>query len=106
MANTSSTRMLLVTANIASCFEQPDSMLKPWITEFLKTVEEHEPHFIALHCQEVGGKNYEESMQHVEHFVRSLMNRGTMLPYDKIRVYLDEEYDSAEKFTKRSLWIV
>ncbi|XP_069937797.1 inositol polyphosphate-5-phosphatase A isoform X1 [Cherax quadricarinatus] len=99
MANTSSTRMLLVTANIASCFEQPDSMLKPWITEFLKTVEEHEPHFIALHCQEVGGKNYEESMQHVEHFVRSLMNRGTMLPYDKIRVYLDEEYDSAEKFT-------
>ncbi|KAK3886286.1 hypothetical protein Pcinc_009558 [Petrolisthes cinctipes] len=74
-------------------------MLKPWITEFLKTVEEREPYFIALHCQEVGGKNYEESMQHVEHFVRSLMNRGTMMPYDKIRVFLDEEYESAEKFT-------
>ncbi|XP_045606791.1 uncharacterized protein 5PtaseI isoform X2 [Procambarus clarkii] len=99
MAGTPSTRMLLVTANIASCFEQPDTMLKPWITEFLKTVEEHEPHFIALHCQEVGGKHYEESMQHVEHFVRSLMNRGTMLPYDKVRVFLDEEYESAEKFT-------
>ncbi|KAG7173656.1 Inositol polyphosphate-5-phosphatase A-like [Homarus americanus] len=99
MANSSSTRMLLVTANIASCFEQPDTMLKPWITEFLKTVEEHDPHFIALHCQEVGGKNYEESMQHVEHFIRSLLNRGTMLPYNKIRVYLDEEYESAEKFT-------
>lgn len=99
MAGGSNTRLLLVTANIASCFEQPDTMLKPWITEFLKTVEEHEPHFIALHCQEVGGKNYEESMQHVEHFIRSLMNRGTMLPFDKIRVYLDEEYESAEKFT-------
>lgn len=74
-------------------------MLKPWITDFLKTVEEHDPMFIALHCQEVGGKNYEESMQHVEHFIRSLMNRGTMLPYDRIRVYLDEEYESAEKFT-------
>nr|XP_027223947.1 type I inositol 1,4,5-trisphosphate 5-phosphatase-like isoform X2 [Penaeus vannamei] len=70
MAGKSSTRVLLVTANIASCFEQPDTMLKPWITEFLKTVEDHEPQFIALHCQEVGGKNYEESMQHVEHFVR------------------------------------
>ncbi|MPC45271.1 Type I inositol 1,4,5-trisphosphate 5-phosphatase [Portunus trituberculatus] len=98
MAGGSNTRLLLVTANIASCFEQkllwlevemgeknmeeeeddlqikkliiPDTMLKPWITEFLKTVEEHEPHFIALHCQEVGGKNYEESMQHVEHFIR------------------------------------
>ncbi|KAK7067200.1 hypothetical protein SK128_003609 [Halocaridina rubra] len=30
---------------------------------------------------------------------RSLLNRGTMLPYDKIRVYLDEEFESAEKFT-------
>ncbi|XP_042857060.1 inositol polyphosphate-5-phosphatase A-like isoform X3 [Penaeus japonicus] len=99
MAGKTSTRVLLVTANIASCFEQPDTMLKPWITEFLKTVEDHEPQFIALHCQEVGGKNYEESMQHVEHFVRSLLNRGTMLPYDKIRVFLDEEYESAEKFT-------
>lgn len=99
MAGKASTRILLVTANIASCFEQPDTMLKPWITEFLKTVEDHEPQFIALHCQEVGGKNYEESMQHVEHFVRSLLNRGTMLPYDKIRVFLDEEYESAEKFT-------
>ncbi|KAG0725424.1 Type I inositol 1,4,5-trisphosphate 5-phosphatase [Chionoecetes opilio] len=99
MAGRSNTRLLLVTANIASCFEQPDTMLKPWITEFLKAVEEREPLFIALHCQEVGGKNYEESMQHVEHFIRSLMNRGTMLPFDKIRVYLDEEYESAEKFT-------
>ncbi|XP_064094083.1 uncharacterized protein LOC135206655 [Macrobrachium nipponense] len=99
MASNGGTRLLLVTANIASCFEQPDTMLKPWITEFLKTVESQEPHFIGLHCQEVGGKNYEESMQYVEHFIRSLMNRGTMLPYDKIRVYLDEEFESAEKFT-------
>ena len=30
------------------------------------------------------------------------MNRGTMLPFDKIRVYLDEEYESAEKFTVSS----
>ena len=40
----------------------------------VQTVEEHEPHFIALHCQEVGGKNYEESMQHVEHFIRWVPN--------------------------------
>ncbi|XP_076047394.1 inositol polyphosphate-5-phosphatase A [Oratosquilla oratoria] len=78
MAGTNTTRMLLVTANIASCFEQPDIMLMPWINEFLKTITQLEPRFIALHCQEVGGKNYESSMQHVEHFVR----------YNKVAFYI------------------
>lgn len=37
---------------------------------FLQTVHTHKPHFVALHCQEVGGKNYEESMAHVDSFVK------------------------------------
>jgi hypothetical protein len=37
---------------------------------FLQTVSRLDPKFIALHCQEVGGKNYERSMKHVEYFVR------------------------------------
>lgn len=36
----------------------------------LQTVHTHKPHFVALHCQEVGGKNYEESMAHVDSFVK------------------------------------
>ncbi|CAL4067938.1 unnamed protein product, partial [Meganyctiphanes norvegica] len=94
------TRVLMVTANIASCFEQPATMLQPWISEFLTLVDEQQPEFIALHCQEVGGKNYEESMVHVEHFMKSLLVlRGSMMPYDRYRVFLDEEYTTADKFT-------
>merc|ERR1711962_876474 len=94
------TKVLLVTANIASCFEQPELMLHPWINEFLTLVDQQQPQFIALHCQEVGGKNYEESMQHVENFIRNLLVlRGTLMPYDRYRVFLDEEYTTAEKFT-------
>jgi hypothetical protein len=40
------------------------------ISFFLQTVSRLDPKFIALHCQEVGGKNYEHSMKHVEYFVR------------------------------------
>jgi len=29
-----------------------------------------EPGMVAIHCQEVGGKNYEASMQHVNQFVK------------------------------------
>ncbi|CAG2060625.1 unnamed protein product [Timema podura] len=48
----------------------PSTMLKVWTEEFLSTVTRLDPKFIALHCQEVGGKNYERSMKHVEFFVK------------------------------------
>ena len=35
-----------------------------------QVVKKLKPEFLALHCQEVGGKNYEESMQHVNKFVK------------------------------------
>jgi len=93
-------RVLMMTANVGACFEQPKEMMQPWLGEFLGLVDRVQPQFIALHCQEVGGKDYEESMQHVEHFMKSLLVlRGTLVPYDRYRVFLDEEYTTAEKFT-------
>lgn len=35
-----------------------------------QVVHAHRPHFLALHCQEFGGKNYEASMSHVDKFVK------------------------------------
>lgn len=93
------TPMLLVTANVGSIFEDPTVMLKIWIEEFLSTVSRLDPKFIALHCQEVGGKNYERSMKHVEDFVRLLMSSEELRLFDRVRVYLDEDYSSAEHFT-------
>lgn len=54
---------------------------------------------MALHCQEVGGKNYEKSMEHVEDFVQLLINSDELRLFDKVRIYLDEDYSSAENFT-------
>ncbi|XP_018576970.1 type I inositol 1,4,5-trisphosphate 5-phosphatase isoform X2 [Anoplophora glabripennis] len=91
--------VLLVTANVGSIFEDPTTMLKVWSEEFLSTVSKLDPKFIALHCQEVGGKNYELSMKHVENFVKLLMSSNELRLFDKIRVFLDEDYSSAENFT-------
>uniref|UniRef100_A0A8C9XZV6 inositol-polyphosphate 5-phosphatase n=1 Tax=Sander lucioperca TaxID=283035 RepID=A0A8C9XZV6_SANLU len=60
------TGILLVTANVGSLFEDPDNLQKTWLREFYQTVQTHKPHFLAVHCQEVGGKNYEASMSHVD----------------------------------------
>ncbi|XP_060841562.1 inositol polyphosphate-5-phosphatase A isoform X1 [Rhopalosiphum padi] len=99
MACESSTRVLLVTANIGSIFENPSVMLKIWTEEFLNTVSRLDPYFIALHCQEVGGKNYEESMKHVNFFVSLLMTSKELRIFNRAQVFLDEEFTSAENFT-------
>lgn len=91
--------VVLITANVGSIFEEPKNMLKIWTEEFLSTITRLDPKFIALHCQEVGGKNYEQSMRHVEEFVRLLMSSEELRLFDKVRVYLDEDFSSPEHFT-------
>lgn len=49
--------------------------------------------------QEVGGKTYEKSMQYVKEFIQILCDSPELRLFDKIRIYLDEDYSSAEKFT-------
>ncbi|XP_073690632.1 inositol polyphosphate-5-phosphatase A-like, partial [Garra rufa] len=59
----------------------------------------HRPHFVALHCQEVGGKNYEASMAHVDSFIKELLSSDAMKDFNRACVYLDKNYKSQEQFT-------
>ncbi|KAH3787856.1 inositol polyphosphate-5-phosphatase A-like [Dreissena polymorpha] len=94
-----STKLLLVTANVGSIFEDPEHMLKLWLKEFLAAVQDMVPDIVAVHCQEVGGKNYEASMQHVNQFVKAMLGSDELQKYDRARVFLDEDYTAADKFT-------
>ncbi|KAH0507878.1 Type I inositol 1,4,5-trisphosphate 5-phosphatase [Microtus ochrogaster] len=67
--------------------------------EPVRVMHTHKPHFMALHCQEFGGKNYEASMSHVDKFVKELLSSDAMKEYNRARVYLDENYKSQEHFT-------
>ncbi|KAL0860853.1 hypothetical protein ABMA27_009391 [Loxostege sticticalis] len=91
--------LLLVTANVGSIFEEPSTMLPIWTSEFLQAVARMDPKFIALHLQEVGGKAYEKSMQYVQDFVQRLLDCPELRLFDKIRIFLDEDFSSPEKFT-------
>lgn len=91
--------LLLVTANVGSIFEDPFVMLPIWTAEFLQAVSRMDPKFIALHLQEVGGKAYEKSMQYVKDFVQRLCDCPELRLFDKIRIFLDEDFSSPEKFT-------
>ncbi|XP_055379964.1 inositol polyphosphate-5-phosphatase A [Condylostylus longicornis] len=95
----SSIPVLLITANVGSVFEDPSRLLNSWIKEFLNKVALVQPHFLALHLQEVGGKTYEKSMEYVQEFIRLLCESEELSGYNRIRVYLDEDYNSAEHFT-------
>lgn len=95
----SSLPFLLVTANVGSVFEDPSRLLHIWIQEFLAHVATRRPAFIALHLQEVGGKTYEKSMEYVQEFIKNLCESRELADYNRIRVYLDEDYNSAEHFT-------
>ncbi|XP_050099039.1 uncharacterized protein LOC126579613 isoform X1 [Anopheles aquasalis] len=95
----SSIPVLLVTANVGSVFEDPSNLLHLWVREFLDHVSQCQPKFIALHLQEVGGKTYEKSMDYVQEFIANLCESEELSDYNRIRVYLDEDYNSAEHFT-------
>ncbi|XP_053665791.1 uncharacterized protein LOC128714898 [Anopheles marshallii] len=91
--------ILLITANVGSVFEDPSNLLHIWIKEFLEQIAARQPAFIALHLQEVGGKTYEKSMEYVQEFIKQLCESEELRDYNRIRVYLDEDYNSAEHFT-------
>uniref|UniRef100_A0A182SL07 Inositol polyphosphate-related phosphatase domain-containing protein n=1 Tax=Anopheles maculatus TaxID=74869 RepID=A0A182SL07_9DIPT len=94
--------ILLITANVGSVFEDPSNLLHLWIKEFLDHIAAQQPAFIALHLQEVGGKTYEKSMEYVQEFIKQLCESDELRDYNRIRVYLDEDYNSAEHFTERN----
>uniref|UniRef100_A0A1L8DYM5 inositol-polyphosphate 5-phosphatase n=1 Tax=Nyssomyia neivai TaxID=330878 RepID=A0A1L8DYM5_9DIPT len=91
--------ILLITANVGSVFEDPSKLLKTWVKEFMDVIRKWEPVFLAVHMQEVGGKTYEKSMEYVQEFVKILCEASELASYDRIRIYLDEDYQSAEHFT-------
>lgn len=47
----------------------------------------------------MGGKNYEKSMKHVEHFIQLLTGSTELQNFSRGRVFLDEDYTSVENFT-------
>ncbi|UJR20820.1 hypothetical protein I4U23_023931 [Adineta vaga] len=98
-SNQSNVRFLFITANTGSIFEKPE-LLSTWMNELTNLLRRHPSDFVALHCQEVGGKDYEKHMHMLDQFLTALLQITELSSeYTRHRLYFDSEYSSQETFT-------
>lgn len=93
------TDVLLVTANVGSLFDNVGEIQNEWLQELYKTIHSHKPQFIALHFQEVGGKDYMVNMGHAENFFRNIESSEQMKDFDRVCIYVDNQFQTEESFT-------
>uniref|UniRef100_A0A3Q1BLS3 inositol-polyphosphate 5-phosphatase n=1 Tax=Amphiprion ocellaris TaxID=80972 RepID=A0A3Q1BLS3_AMPOC len=79
------TDVLLVTANVGSLFDN--------------TIHSYKPQFIALHFQEVGGKDYMANMGHAENFFWNIESSDEMKDFDRVCIYVDNQFQAEDSFT-------
>ncbi|XP_067879258.1 inositol polyphosphate-5-phosphatase A-like isoform X2 [Heterodontus francisci] len=91
--------ILLLTANVGSLFDDLEGLQIIWLQEFYQVVSRYKPHFIAIHCQEIGGKDYEVGMAHVDSFVTGILSSEEMREYNRARVYMDKDFSTHDHFT-------
>ncbi|KAK7146383.1 hypothetical protein R3I93_013968 [Phoxinus phoxinus] len=93
------TDVLLVTANVGSLFDNVGEIEGDWLREFFKTVHMYKPRFVALHFQEVGGKDYMMNMGHAENFFWTIESSSEMADFDRVCVYVDSHFKAVDSFT-------
>ncbi|XP_065820906.1 inositol polyphosphate-5-phosphatase A [Labrus bergylta] len=93
------TDVLLVTANVGSLFDNVGEIQNEWLQELYKTIHSYKPQFIALHFQEVGGKDYMANMGHAEDFFWSIESSKEMKDYDRVSIYVDNQFQAENSFT-------
>ncbi|KAM9858266.1 inositol polyphosphate-5-phosphatase A [Aulostomus maculatus] len=93
------TDVLLVTANVGSLFDNVGEIQSEWLQELFKTIHSCKPQFIALHFQEVGGKEYMVNMGHAEKFFWSIESNVAMRDFDRVCIYVDNQFQAEGSFT-------
>uniref|UniRef100_A0A146NPY5 inositol-polyphosphate 5-phosphatase n=1 Tax=Fundulus heteroclitus TaxID=8078 RepID=A0A146NPY5_FUNHE len=93
------TDVLLVTANVGSLFDNVGEIQNGWLEELYKTIQKYKPQFIALHFQEVGGKDYMVNMDKAENFFCNIESSEDMKEFDRTCIYVDTQFQSEDNFT-------
>lgn len=91
-------KFLLITANVGSLFGESRRIHNVWLATFTQVVKENNAHFIVIHMQEVGGKNFEECTDQVPKFVDRVATCMHDMGYSTGRAYLDLEFEQFESY--------
>ncbi|KAJ8285866.1 hypothetical protein GJAV_G00031870 [Gymnothorax javanicus] len=97
--------ILLVTANVGSLFGDVGELESDWLREFFTTVQTYKPRFVALHFQEVGGKDYMVNMGHAENFFWNMESSEEMREFDRVCTYVDSHFKAVDRFTVSWPWL-
>ena len=92
------TNALLITSNNGSLFEIP-SLVDNWTVEIGKLVTLHRPGLIAVHLQELGGKNWKRDMHKVDQTREDLLKVAFLSEYTRSAWYFDKNFANGETFT-------
>lgn len=95
----SSVPILLITANVGSIFDDPQNLFSQWMLQMCQQIRTQNPAFVGIHCQEVGGKKFEQSMKNVDEFVNKLCSSLSDLGFKRTVAFIDENFTAYEKFT-------
>eukprot|EP00049_Salpingoeca_infusionum_P023728 m.13608 g.13608 ORF g.13608 m.13608 type:complete len:419 (+) comp5968_c0_seq1:456-1712(+) len=93
---------LLITANVGTVFEKPD-LLDVYIETMTKTIRASGAKFVAIHYQEIGGKDFAVGMQNVQPVFERLTQHPNM-PQGFTRSFaiVDSDFTSKDNFTALS----
>ncbi|KAG8012166.1 Type I inositol 1, partial [Nibea albiflora] len=91
-----------------------DKIQNGWLQELYKTIRSYKPKFIALHFQEVGGKDYTDNMCHAKDFIENIESSEEMRDFDRVCTYVDNQFQAEDSFTfkwsrkgfMRTRWII
>ncbi|KAI6657882.1 Type I inositol 1,4,5-trisphosphate 5-phosphatase isoform X1 [Oopsacas minuta] len=92
------TNALLITSNNGSLFEIP-SLVDKWNAELGKLVTLHNPGLIAVHLQELGGKDWKRDMNKVDKSREDLLKADYLCEYTRSVWYFDKNFANGETFT-------
>ena len=92
------TNALLITSNNGSLFEIP-SLVDNWTAELGKLVTLHRPGLIAVHLQELGGKDWKRDMHKVDQTREDLLKVAFLSEYTRSAWYFDKNFANCETFT-------
>lgn len=97
--NGSMVKFLLITANVGSLFEESCKIQDGWMQEILKRIRKADAQFLAMHMQEVGGKEFEKCMCQVHEFITKFQASYQHFGFTGGCAFLDQNFESPNQFT-------
>lgn len=100
-------KLLLLTSNVGSLFiDKSNAIQDNWMREIKQLIIAQKPAFVAIHFQEVGGKDYGRYISQVDSFLVKLAGELLPLNYSRGKGFIDDAIESSSYTALGSIYFV